>query len=110
MIPKTKITRTHILSAMKAIDGAGSPPKRGLRKGGYGVVRRGKLYPPKLVVQLAVKLATGKNVKSDTFNGGRETNHFLESLGFTLKPVRTRDLKAQEVKREKLEARALRAA
>src|SRR5439155_26097265 len=40
--------------------------------------------PPKYLVSLANRHANGAELSSSVFNGGAETNDFLQSLGFTV--------------------------
>jgi hypothetical protein len=42
----------------------------------------GRSYPPKYVVSLAVKNATGTELEPSAFIGGEPTNSTLRSLGF----------------------------
>ena len=58
------------------------PPKR--EATGFDLLFDGQIYPPKYVVALANKLATGKLLRK--FSGGAETNEFLQSHGFTIVP------------------------
>lgn len=81
MIPGT-ITRTHILEAAKIIDQKGIPKNRKSTK--YNVLVSGRKYPPKYVIAVASKLATGKMINSQDYNGGLETNAFLRSRGFSI--------------------------
>ena len=46
----------------------------------------GKSYPPKYVISLAAKYATGTELESSQFSGGDETNNFLKSLGMEIMP------------------------
>jgi hypothetical protein len=81
MIPKD-IQARHIEIAMDEIDRCGVPAGRDAQK--FLVMRRDHKYPAKYVVALAGKHATGKFLSSDIFNGGRETNVFLNGLGFEI--------------------------
>jgi hypothetical protein len=45
-------------------------------------VYQGRCFPPKYVVSLAARHATGQALPSNEFNGGTETNTFLRNLGF----------------------------
>ncbi len=80
MIPPT-ITRDHLLAALADIDRSGIPTGR--RSTGYLLLHNGKYYPPKYVVSLAAKIATGFELRSGEFGGGSETNRFLTTRGFT---------------------------
>jgi hypothetical protein len=44
----------------------------------------GRRYPPKYVVSLAARHATGQALPSNQFSGGSETNEFLRNLGFDI--------------------------
>jgi len=82
MIP-TAITAVHVLQAIAEIDKTGVPSSR--QSALWDVVFQGRLYPPKYVVSLAAKYATGQVLPSQDFNGGSETNGFLQNLGFDIK-------------------------
>ncbi len=84
MIPKN-ITRQHVLAAIAEIDRSGTPDRKASRK--FTVVHNGNHYPPKYLVSLANRHATGTELSSSVFNGGAETNGFLRSLGFTVSGI-----------------------
>ena len=46
------------------------------------MVEDGQHFPPKYTIALACKIITGQLLESDQFEGGAQTNGFLESLGF----------------------------
>jgi hypothetical protein len=79
MIPKS-ITATDVRAAIAFIDQNGVPKSR--RSTRYHLVLNGRRYPPKYVVSIAAKQVTGMELSSHVFNGGHETNAFLESRGF----------------------------
>jgi len=81
MIPD-RITRAHLLQALAHIDTHGVPRGRASRH--YELLHDHIRYPPKYAVALAAELATGSQLPSDTFGGGKETNDFLRRLGFTI--------------------------
>jgi 5-methylcytosine-specific restriction protein A len=81
-IPRTTISREHILSALDQIRQSGYPARR--EATGFDLLFDGHTYPPKYVVALANKFATGKLLRK--FSGGEETNGFLQSHGFTIVP------------------------
>ena len=83
MIPKN-IDRQAILDAIEYIDDNGVPKSRLSRT--YDVKYNGRYYPPKYVISLANKMTTGKELEPFMFNGGTETNNFLEKLGFEIVP------------------------
>lgn len=60
------------------------PPHR--RSTQYVLVHEGGQYPPKYVVSLAVKEATGQALDPHEFGGGAETNSLLRRLGFSVVP------------------------
>ena len=65
------------------IDTNGVPSNRESKK--YHLCYNDNLYPPKYVLSIASKIATGKELEPFEFNGGHETNNFLMNLGFTIK-------------------------
>lgn len=44
----------------------------------------GRHYPPKLVISTASQYATGEELSPHLFNGGQESNNFLEEREFTV--------------------------
>lgn len=76
----------HILAAILEID------RDGVRKGRhsttYDLVYNSKLYPPKYVLSLAARYATGKELDPDEFAGGANTPAFqlFEELNFRVVP------------------------
>ena len=83
MIPKDIIEREHILKAMEEIRKTGYiPPNRRAKK--YLVEHEGIYYPPKYVISLAYKYASGQELHPEEFHGGKEANTFLKSKGFTI--------------------------
>jgi len=81
MIPKN-ISKNHIINAIKMVEKNGIPSGRESAK--FNLLYEGKIYPPKYVVALANQIANGEILKSSVFNGGLETNGFLERLGFKI--------------------------
>jgi len=77
------VDRQSVLNALAFIDLNGVPKKRNSTK--YLLYNDNKTYPPKYTLSIATKIATGKELEPQEFNGGYETNSFLESLGFTIK-------------------------
>jgi len=82
MIPQNVITREHVLTAIAQIDQEGVPDQR--QATGFDLVYNGKAYPPKYVISLAVKAATGEELDSGGFSGGPPTNGLLQDLGFEI--------------------------
>jgi len=81
MIPK-RIFRAHLLEAARIIGREGVPKLRKSTR--YDVLVSGKKYPPKYLIAVASKLATGKMISSQDYNGGAESNSFLRIRGFTI--------------------------
>ena len=81
MIPPF-ITKANILEALQRINQDGVPPRR--RSRDYCLARDGYHFPSKYTITLAHKIATGQFLGSDKFEGGSESNSFLESLGFNI--------------------------
>lgn len=82
MIPKATIIREHVLVALREIDRNGVPSRRSSTK--FSLVFDGRRYPPKYVVSLAHRIATGHELDSESFGGGEESNSFLRMLGFKI--------------------------
>jgi hypothetical protein len=80
-IPKN-ISSSHVEQAIQEIDRSGIPDRRESTK--YVLTYNDKNYPPKLVISIANKYANGEELSSSKFNGGRESNTFLTSLGFSI--------------------------
>ena len=81
MIP-LNIEREHIIKAIREIDSNGIPSGRESRK--FCLIFEGKQYPPKYVLSLANRFATGEELDPSEFSGGQETNNFLKRLGFDI--------------------------
>jgi 5-methylcytosine-specific restriction protein B len=81
------IKRFHIESALKRIDD-GEKIAGIAESNTYDLVFEGKPYAPKLVVAIAYKLATGKNITGKDFDGGEGTACFsiLRKNGFVVLP------------------------
>ncbi|WP_459195785.1 HNH endonuclease [Wukongibacter baidiensis] len=84
MIPKN-ITRKDILKAIEHIDLNGVPEERRPTK--YYLKYKGRSYPPKYVISISNIIANKKELKATKFNGGKEANSYLESLGFEIVKV-----------------------
>lgn len=78
------LTDEHVLKAIEEIDKTGVPPEA--ESTGYDLVHTNKRYPPKLVLSLAVKAATGEPLDRSTFTAGVDSSSFrlLKRLGFTI--------------------------
>lgn len=83
MIPDS-IKREHVEAALAEIAASVIPASR--HSVDYDLVFDGKPYPPKYVVSVAAKHATGTELSPDAFSSGSETNGFLKSLGFDVVP------------------------
>jgi 5-methylcytosine-specific restriction endonuclease McrA len=83
MIPN-QITRSHILQAIVEIRKNGVPQRRESTK--FDLLHEGMVYPPKYVISLACKYATGEKLLGDAFSGGNESNRFLKKLSFDVIP------------------------
>lgn len=81
MIPKN-IKRGHVLKAIQYIERHGIPASRKSKK--FKLEFNGKYYPPKYVVSLASRFASGRELDTSLFSGGNETNEFLRKLGFEI--------------------------
>lgn len=81
MIPKN-ISKADILQAIEEAEISGIPERRQSRK--YLLEYKGKYYPPKYIVSLANKYANGRELSSEEFEGGNETNQFLRARGFSV--------------------------
>jgi copper chaperone CopZ len=92
MIPKN-LSREHVLRAIKEIDKIEIP--RGRRATKFTLMYKGREYPPKYVVGLASKYASGAELSPKEFSGGAEVNSCLLRLGFKVvgsglrRPVKT---------------------
>jgi hypothetical protein len=84
MIPRN-ITREHILKAIREIDDQKVPEGRSSRK--FVLEHEGKEYPPKFIISLANRHANHRELGSEEFSGGKESNEFLQSRGFTIKRI-----------------------
>lgn len=80
-----EVTRENVLTAIAEITRDGIPVRSLPTK--FALVFRGKEYPPKLVLSLAVKAATGEALSVKVFSGGEETNSRLRKLGFTVTTI-----------------------
>lgn len=77
-----KFSEEYIQKAMQYIDENGVPDQNKSTK--YELVTdEGKKYPPKYVIAIAVKLATGNEVKSDDFNAV-EAKGYFETRGYMI--------------------------
>jgi hypothetical protein len=91
MIPAAQISTEHIRAAIEKIDSEGVPPNRASTK--FEILFNSRKYPPKYVVSVAAKLATGKELLPNEFSGGEETNSFLRERGFEVVPTERRTIR-----------------
>ena len=77
-----KFSEEYIQKAIEYIDENGVPDQNRSTK--YELVmENGKTYPPKYVIAVAAKLATGKDIKFDDFNAV-EAKGYFETRGFMI--------------------------
>ena len=81
MIPEN-INREAVIKALVAIDDSGVPLRRYSTR--YLLKHNDKLYAPKYVLSVANRFANGYELHPKQFTGGRETNRFLQALGFEI--------------------------
>jgi hypothetical protein len=98
MIPKN-LNNDHILAAIAEINKNGIPSGRNATK--YHLIYKGKAFPPKYVISLANKYANGTVLKSNEFNGGKETNDFLARYEFHVSSKTAPIIMPRENKNEK---------
>jgi 5-methylcytosine-specific restriction protein B len=81
-----KIKREHILAAIKEIE-ANPLLRKGRASSTYDLIYEGKDYPPKLVISIANRYATGVELDHNAFLGGPNKPSFnlLEKEGFEIK-------------------------
>ncbi len=75
------ITKEHIFEAAKILK---SSSKNFAPSVKYDVVISNEKFPPKEVIRIAYKLATGNELNEVGFTGGSFTNNILEKLGFVI--------------------------
>ncbi|HET9506273.1 MAG TPA: hypothetical protein VFO93_22230 [Hymenobacter sp.] len=76
----TEISKENVLAALADIDEKGFDKRRQSTK--YDLCYNGKRYPPKVVLSVATKFATGRELAANEFYGGINTNLVLENLEF----------------------------
>jgi hypothetical protein len=80
MIPKT-IRASHVRLAANEIRANGIPKGREAEK--FLVLVDGEGFPPKLILSVAARFATGSELGPGQFSGGQEANrHLTKNLGF----------------------------
>jgi 5-methylcytosine-specific restriction protein B len=82
------VTAEHVLAALAEIQAGGVP--EGAESTKYDLLHDGRRYPPKLVLSLAAKAATGVELDRAHFTGGEDSQAFriLRDLGFEIVPKR----------------------
>jgi 5-methylcytosine-specific restriction protein B len=80
-----EVTRENVLAAVAEIARDGIPTRSAPTK--FALVVGRKKYPPKYVLSLAVKYATGEALSLKAFSGGEETNRRLRALGFQVATI-----------------------
>lgn len=80
------IQKEHILSAIQEVDIDGV--RKGRHSTTYDLIYNSKSYPPKYILSLAAKYASGTELNPDDFAGGANTPAFqlLEGLDFRVLP------------------------
>jgi MoxR-like ATPase len=81
------IRREHVLQAIKDLNGGNQHPFGEARS--WELVHEGQRYPPKALVGLAARYATGKELGPDDFSGGDgpgQANAILRERGFEVVP------------------------
>jgi hypothetical protein len=80
-----KISKEDIISAIKEID-SNPELRKGRASSTYDLIYEGLDYPPKLVISIANKIATGEQLNPNDFEGGIGTPAFklLEDFGFEI--------------------------
>lgn len=81
MIP-SNITHEHIIRAISEIKKSKIPFHRESTR--WSVLYNGEHFPPKYVISLASKFASGRELDPSQFSGGDETNNFLREKGFEI--------------------------
>ena len=90
----SNIRREHVLKALEEIDEKGVPEVRKSR--GWILLHGGKQYPPKYVISLANKYASGYELPSSEFDA-REAREYLRKLGFKIvKITETEEVEEEE--------------
>lgn len=79
MIPRT-IERQHVEQALQQLAREGVPAGRSSRH--WALEYEGKLYPPKYVLSLSAKFATGTELSPSVFSAG-PARRYLTTLGFS---------------------------
>jgi hypothetical protein len=85
-----RIQHSHIERAIEELNKQNWVPKR-RNSTKFSLHHKGRLYPPKYLIVIAGKLATGKTLTPDDHSGGeQDSNEVLRRLGFGTQIVRKR--------------------
>lgn len=84
-IPES-IQRSHILKALQAVRHGKVPARRKAKK--YYLLFEGRTYPAKYALSLAYTFISPRGLELRGFEGGKQTNGFLQSRGFTIVDAR----------------------
>jgi 5-methylcytosine-specific restriction enzyme B len=76
-----RVTIENIKEATKSFD---ENPDAYSNSTKYDVLINDKFYPPKEILRIAYKLATGDDIKEEGFSGGEFTNKIFRKLGFQI--------------------------
>jgi predicted HNH restriction endonuclease len=98
MIPKN-LEKPHFSRAAREIDRTGIPARRESTR--YELVIAGKRYPPKLVISLAAKIVSGKELAAKVFNAVEAKNYFIRR-GFKVLDKSRNELLAKVVEEDEL--------
>lgn len=95
-----KIKKEHLLAAIKEIK-ANPILRKGRASSTYDLIYEGNDYPPKLVISIANRYATGLELDPNNFTGGIDTPafHLLEKEGFE---ILKKDSKNVEISKKKM--------
>jgi 5-methylcytosine-specific restriction protein B len=95
-----KIKKEHLFAAIKEIK-ANPLLRKGRASSTYDLIYEGKDYPPKLVISIANRHATGQELDPNNFTGGIDTPAFqlLEKEGFE---IVKKDSKNEEILNKKM--------
>ena len=85
-----KISKEDIISAIKEID-SNPELRKGRASSTYDLIYEGLDYPPKLVISIANKIATGEQLNPNDFEGGIGTPAFKLLEGFDFEIQKKRD-------------------
>jgi hypothetical protein len=93
MVDWDSVSHANVLHAIEEYDRLG--PRQFFSKHGfaptttYELVRDGRIYPPKAILGAAFEFATGRQLHSSDFEGGKAgAVRVLEKLGFSVRKKR----------------------